>query len=350
MKKVLTISFLFCMAFGSQAQQQYTFTNFLMNDYYFNPAVAGMKNVHLANIGYRMQWVGFNEAPKTLYANFYGSVKNKGKHGYGFSILNDRSGLVSNTGFLANYVYHLKLNENQKLAFGVKPGFQQYNIKLYDAQIADEGDPILTGNVLSVGAFDMQAGLNWYSEKFFVMVSMRQIFGKAIKFTEFNDGLSKHYTGIVGFNWNLSKKKGVATDSSDTADPESVSGEDESPKKKRRDFILTPVVMMNYVAPIKPQLSFMLRGNFNHKFWTGISYRTDDALGISLGIVIKGRFNLGYSFDYSFGDIQTYNTGSHEIMLSFQTTSKKPTLDEQDEELNNSIFDENKGKKKKEKE
>src|SRR5690606_2096396 len=122
-------------------------------------------------------------------------------------------GLVSNTGFLVNYVYHLKLNEKQKLAFGVKPGFQQYNIKLYDALLADENDPMLTGNVLSTGAFDFQAGLNWYSEKFFVMLSMRHLFGKAIKFTGFNDGLAKHYTFIAGYHWNLTKKKGTEKDS-----------------------------------------------------------------------------------------------------------------------------------------
>ena len=117
MKKLLVISTFVCLAIGGHAQQQYTFTNFMMNDYYYSPAVAGMKNVHLANIGYRSQWTGFDEAPKTLYANFYGSVNNKGKHGYGVSILNDRSGLVSNTGFLVNYVYHLKINQRQKLAF-----------------------------------------------------------------------------------------------------------------------------------------------------------------------------------------------------------------------------------------
>src|SRR5690606_35628012 len=115
-----------------------------------------------------------------------------------------------------------------------------------------------------------------------------------------------------------------------------------------KDFVLTPVVMLNYVSPITPQGSIMLKATYDHKYWAGLSYRTQDALGISLGLVIKNRFHIGYSFDYTLGEIQGYNYGSHEIMLSFQTTSKKPTLDEQDEELNNSIFDENKNKKKKE--
>ncbi|MBD3637094.1 MAG: type IX secretion system membrane protein PorP/SprF [Crocinitomicaceae bacterium] len=350
MRKLLFIVAFLGLGISAQGQQQFVFTNFLMNDYYYSPAVAGMKDVHMANVGFRAQWAGFDEAPRSLYANYYGSFRNEQKHGYGASIINDRSGLVSNTGFLINYVYHLKLNETMRLAFGVKPGFQQYNIKLYDALLADEGDPMLTGNVLSTGAFDLQAGLNWYSEKFFVMASMRHIFGEAVKFTGFNDGLSKHYTAIVGYNWNLNKKKKVETDSTGTSTSGGPADETGSPKKKKKDFILTPVVMMNYVFPMKPQASFMLRASYDNKFWGGLTYRMDDAAGVSIGFVIKNRFHIGYSFDYSLGDVQNYNSGSHEIVLSFQTTSKKPSLDEQDEQLNNSIFDENKEGKKKDKE
>ena len=348
MKKLLIISLFCVLAINSQAQQQFNFTNYLMNEYYYNPAIAGTKDVHLANVGYRKQWGGFDDAPMTLYANYYGSFRNQQKHGYGASIINDRSGLVSNTGFLVNYVYHLRINEKQKLAFGVKPGFQQYNIKLYDALLADENDPMLTGNVLSTGAFDFQAGLNWYTEKFFLMVSMRHMFGKAVKFTEFNDGLAKHYTVIAGYHWNLTKKK-PETDSTgaELIEPEMIDTS-AAPVKKKKDFILSPVVMMNYVGPVTPQVSVMLKATYDNKYWAGVSYRSQDALGFSLGIVIKKRFHIGYSYESGlFNDIMGYNSGSHEIMLSFQTTNKKPTLEEQDEELNNSIFDENKGKKKK---
>lgn len=358
MKKIVIISIILFGAFAAKSQQQFVYTNFLMNDFYYSPAIAGMKDVHLANVGFRAQWAGFSEAPMSMYANFYGSVKNEQKHGYGIAINNDRSGLVSNTGFLANYVYHLKLGERQKLAFGVKPGFQQYNIKLYDAQLADEGDPQLTGNVLSTGAFDLQAGMNWYGERFFVMASMRHIFGPIISATGFNDGLAKHYTFVGGYNWLVNKKKkkkkegdeadGEGTDANITN--EATSDSTLVPKKKRKDFELMPVIMVNYVDPITPQGSIMLKATFDHKYWAGISYRTQDAAGFSLGLVIKDRLNIGYSYDYSFGDIQTFNSGSHEIMISFQTTSKKPTLDQLDEELNNSIFDDNKSGKKKRKE
>jgi type IX secretion system PorP/SprF family membrane protein len=336
MKKIFVISALFLLANIAKSQDQYVFTNFMMNDYYYNPAVAGSKDVHYANIGFRKQWAGFNEAPSTLYANFYGSVGNKMKHGYGASIVSDQSGLMQNTGFYLNYAYHIRLNDNWKLGLGIKPGYMQYNVKLYDAQLADIGDEVLTGNVLTTSAFDLNSGIHLYSKKFFFMASMRNILGNAVKFTAFNDGLSRYYTGIIGYNWLVNAKKKPDTD------------EEGNVIKRKKDFELSPVVMVNYVSPVRPQASIMLKATYDKRYWLGFTYRTDDALGVALGLTLKNRFNLGYAFDYSLGDIKAYNSGSHEIMLTFQVTSKKPSIEEQDEDLNNSIFDDNKKKKKKE--
>ena len=335
MKKLVIIALFLCgqQAFG---QQQYVFTNFMMNDFYFNPAIAGSKDVHYANIGFRKQWAGFDGAPLTLYANYYGSAGNKMKHGYGASIISDRSGLVQNTGFYLNYAYHVKLNDDWKLGLGVKPGYLQLNIKLYDAQLADPGDALLTGNILSANAFDLDAGLHLYSKEFFFMASTRNVFTDVLNFTTFNAGLSRHFTGIAGYKWLVNKKKKPETD------------EEGNVIKRKKDFELMPVIMANFVQPVQPQISGMLKATFDRKYWIGLTYRSQDAAGLALGLKIKNRFNLGYAFDYSIGDIQGYNSGSHEIMLSFQTTSKKPSLDEQDEELNNSIFDDNKKKKKEE--
>ena len=332
MKKFLYILSLLLLAGPTFAQQQRVFTNFMMNDYYYNPAIAGSKDVHLANIGFRSQWTGFNEAPVTIYGNFYGSWKNERKHGYGISIVNDRSGLVSNTSFMLNYAYHVRLGDKLRLGLGVRPGYQQFNIKLYDAQVADAGDQVLTGTVLSTGAVDLSSGINLYSDKFFVMLSMRHILGKSIQFTGFNEALSKHYTFIGGYNWLVNEKKKMPVD------------EEGKPLKKKKDFELSPILMVNYVRPIDPQASVMLRATFDKKYWVGLTYRTQDAMGVAFGIKLKERLNIGYAFDYTLGDLQGYNSGTHEIMLSFQTTSKKPSLDEQDKELNNSIFEDNKKK------
>lgn len=205
MRSALIISFLIsCLV--AMSQQQMVTTNFLMNDYYYNPAIAGSKDKHIANIAYRNQWTGFQGAPVTLFGNFYGSYKNEEKIGYGVSLVSDRNGLTQNTGLYLNYAYHFKLSEKVKLGLGVKPGYMQYRVKLYDAQLADEGDEVLTGNVLSANALDVQSGFHLYAENFFIMGAVKHLFGKAVQFTSYNANLAKHYTLIGGYNFLFEKR------------------------------------------------------------------------------------------------------------------------------------------------
>ena len=214
-----------------------------------------------------------------------------------------------------------------------------YDIKLYNAQLADVGDDLLTGNVLATSAFDLSSGLNLYSDKFFVRLSMHQMFGKAIKFTDYNSGLAKHFTAIAGYNFRAKK---ILLDSIQKTDTTNV--------KSRfvEKILIQPSVMVNYVNPIPLQVSMMLKITYNDRIWIGANYKTDDAFGGSIGVLMDSRFSIGYGYDYSFGQVQGFQGGSHEIMLSFITTTRKPSLDKRDEELNNSIFIDNKrGNKKK---
>ncbi|HYG49345.1 MAG TPA: type IX secretion system membrane protein PorP/SprF [Flavobacteriales bacterium] len=325
MKKILLI---LSVIVGGQvyAQQQATFTNYLLNNYYFNPAIAGSNNVHTANLSYRNQWVGFEGAPVTIMANFYGSYRNRGKIGYGLGIISDKTGLTNQTGVYANYAHHFKLGDKIKLGFGIRPGYIQYRVKLYDAQLADAGDEVLTGNVLSVNAVDFNGGFHLYSEKFFFMGSVSQILGEQIKFTTYNAGLNMHYQALGGVNINCHKKKAKKT------------------------FVLQPSFLLRYTEPVPMQWTAMLKGDFNKKFWAGIAYRSDDAASICIGYNFKNRLNIGYGFDYSVSKINSYQSGSHEVVISFVLTKPHAVLIQKDEELNNSIMDEMKKKHEKEQE
>ena len=311
MKRILLILSL-VIAGTSTAQQRGILSNFLLNDYYYNPAIAGSRNVHIANVSYRNQWVGFDGAPSLIMGNFQGSVKNQGKMGYGVSVVSERIGITNNTAVYANYAHHFKLSETIKLGLGIQPGFMQYRVRLYDAILADAGDDVLTGTVYSANALDVSTGFNLYSDKFFLMGSLHHLLGKEIKFTTYNSNLDFHYNVIAGYNFKFKKKK----------------------------FELQPSVMFKYTKPVPYQITGMLKGTFNNKYWVGLIYRTDDAAGISAGMKIKERISVGYGYDYTLSDLSKYQSGSHEIMLSFVITKEKPSLDKEDEDLNKSIIEE----------
>jgi type IX secretion system PorP/SprF family membrane protein len=293
-------------------QMQSTYTNFLLNEYYFNPAISGSRDVHTANMSYRNQWTGFEDAPVTVMGNFNGSVKNKGKHGYGVSVVSDRLGLMQNTGVYLNYAYHVKLGEKFKLGLGVQPGYVQYRIRLYDARIIDAGDAILTGNIYAANAVDVNSGIHLYSKKFFFMASVHQLLGQSIEFTSFNTNLKKHFVGIIGYSFQNEKSK----------------------------WAFQPAVLVRHVGPFPTQWNAMLKATFDNKYWGGLVYRSNDAAAVCAGIRLKDRYTVGYAFDYSLSRISQYQNGTHEITLSFITSKPRPQLEEEDEKLNNSIMEE----------
>lgn len=302
----------------SIAQQRAVYSNFLLNDYYYNPAIAGSRGKQVANLTYRNQWVGFDGAPTMMLGNFYGSLKKHENIGYGVALISQNTGITQSTGIYLNYAHHFKLSEKVTMGLGIQPGYLQYRVKLYDAQLVDQGDDVLTGSVYSANAVDFNTGFHLYSDKFFVMGSVHHLLGKRIQFTSYNSNLAFHFNGILGYNFNFN------------ADP----------KKKKKPFDIQPSVMIRYTNPIPVQWTGMIKATFNKKYWVGLLYRSDDAIGISMGMEVKERFSVGYGFDYTLSKLSSYQAGSHEVTLSFIINKTKPSLAEEDNELNNSIIEE----------
>ena len=321
MKKLLyTIVLIVLTTLTAQSQQIGMYSDFMMNRFYYNPAFAGSEEALVLNAGYRAQWVGFDNAPSSFNFNILGSVKNRGKVGYGVGVYNENSGLMNTTGIRLNYAHHIKLSEKIKLGLGIQPGFFQYRIRLYDAIKADEGDGVLTGNVHSTNAFDINMGFNLYSKNFFVMASAQRILGKMIKFTGFNSQLQFHFNAIAGYNIHFEKQR----------------------------IELQPSILIQHTQPVPLQVSPMLKLKYDGKYSLGVMYRHDDAVGINAGYTWNNRLTVAYGYDISINALRKYNSGSHEIMLSFIINNKKPTLEELDDKLNNSILeDTNKNSKNK---
>lgn len=311
MKHILLIIITFGISFA-QAQETGIFSNFLQNDFFYNAAVAGSKDFSQLRVGYRNQWMGFSGAPINAYAAYYGSLNNLQKHGYGVSVVNENLGLTNKTGFYLNYAYHIKLSEKAHLGLGVRPGYVQYNVKLYNAQVADQGDNVLTGTVYSANAMDINTGFNFYTKNFFVMGAFNHLLTNNIRFTSYNQALAFNYNFMSGYTFAFPKKK----------------------------FELTPAVLVRYVRPVPLQWSAQLRGTFNGKYWASLVYRSDDAAGVSVGMMIKERLGISYGYDFPLGGLRKQNSGSHELSISFIINKKKPTLEEEDEKLNQSIEDE----------
>ncbi|MFX7804404.1 type IX secretion system membrane protein PorP/SprF, partial [Acinetobacter baumannii] len=57
------------------AQQRPHYSQYIMNNFIINPAVAGIENYTDVKLSHRMQWVGLQDAPVTTYATIQGPLQ-----------------------------------------------------------------------------------------------------------------------------------------------------------------------------------------------------------------------------------------------------------------------------------
>ncbi len=290
----------------ASAQQLPLSTNYLLNNYAYNPAVAGSMKDMVVNINYRNQWVGFADAPKSYGISLHSGLGKEKKAAVGALLNSDNTGLLSRTSGYLTFAYHVKLNKTYKLGLGVSVGMLQYRIKLYDAKTADGGDALLTGNLLSNNVFDSNGGLYLYSDKLFVGVSGYQYLNNKITWKDSKSNLNAQYYVTAGYMITASKKISVQ-----------------------------PSVLVKFSKPVPVQPEFSVRAFYNKVFWIGASYRLHDATSILAGVTaLKNKLTVGYAYDIPNTKIRTYTSGSHEITLTYQFIKPKRKLNADEEELN----------------
>jgi type IX secretion system PorP/SprF family membrane protein len=65
------------------------------------------------------------------------------------------------------------------------------------------------------------------------------------------------------------------------------------------------------------QMDVALRLYYKRDFWGGLAYRTGSAIIITLGARSNNLY-FGYAYDFTLNPLQTYSTGSHELMISLK--------------------------------
>jgi hypothetical protein len=59
------------------------------------------------------------------------------------------------------------------------------------------------------------------------------------------------------------------------------------------------------------QAEFNVKLQYRDVIWVGASYRQFDGYAAMLGFNVANTFNVGYSFDYTKTDLQTFTKGTH---------------------------------------
>ncbi|CAM1361384.1 Type IX secretion system membrane protein, PorP/SprF family [Tenacibaculum sediminilitoris] len=271
------------------AQQDPQLTQYMYNTVSFNPAYAGSNNGLDINLLHRSQWVGLDGAPKTQAFSINTPIGG-GNTALGLSAINDAIGPAEELYVTADFSHTLLLNNDVKLAFGLKGGIQSLRVDYTKLNTYDPTDVQLQQNV-SQTAPQVGAGTFLYTDKWYLGASVPNLL-KTDYYDEFTISTAAkrlHVFVIGGYVFQLN-----------------------------HNLKFKPATLIKVVsgAPI----GFDVSANFlfNEKFTLGMSYRLDSSVSALAGFQISKSIMLGYTYDFDTTELARYNSGSHEFFMRFQ--------------------------------
>jgi type IX secretion system PorP/SprF family membrane protein len=315
MKKLIYILFFVIIEQTSFGQQLPLYSQYLYNKFLINPAVAGSDGYTSVNLTARKQWIGLPGSPQTFslsvqtrFLKHHAYVKpaknnktvfrpqNDAKVGLGASVFSNQSGLIERTGFQFAYAYHIWLQRMTQLSLGLSFTGTYFKINEKMLTLEDQNDPLLNDN-LRRGIFipDATFGLYLLNHQYNMGFSINQIFGGSAKignpaYSSYK--LYRHY--YVFGNYSFEYGKSI---------------------ELRPDLLIMMSEAQNPV--VSPLVEFGMSFIYNQSFWTGLSYRTSGAVIANVGVKVKNMF-MGYSLDFTFGEIQRITYGTHELNIAWK--------------------------------
>lgn len=297
MNKMKKLTLLFVSIFmGSmlQAQQLPQLSQFMLNDFAVNPAIAGMHDSYQIKTSVRNQWVGIEDAPKTTLLSIYG--KSSDHVGLGGSVFNDQVGPTSRAGASLTYAYHLNFTDEVKMSMALSGGFTQFKIDKVGWNTFHTDDPLMDGAEAVNLVPDATFGLNIYEEdKWYLGIAVPQLLNSKLTLIDedFVNNISVDMDGSLSRHIYVMGMYNIEVD---------------------HYWNLQPSVLFKTVSN-QNQLDMGLKTIYSDKFWMGMDYRTNGDISALLGFIIQEKFMIGYSYDIPNPDISQYTSGSHEFMF-----------------------------------
>jgi type IX secretion system PorP/SprF family membrane protein len=292
--------------------QDPVFSQFYAAPLQINPAFAGVADAPRISVNYRDQWPSWPNAYRTYSIGFEQRLPD-GAGGLGLQVLADDAGngLYRTMAFHGSYSYHLQVNADYFLKFGLEAGILQSRLDWDQLVFGDQLNPV-DGNAgggtvseearpagLAAAAVDIGAGLLLHNSRAYLGISARHLNRPEENFISANEGLR------VGRPMRLTAHAGL-------------------------QFGFAEGNNLKYPSFISPNLLFIRQADFvqinagtylsYQAMFGGVWYRhsggNPDA-AIALIGVREGIFRFGYSYDLTISPLGGQRTGgAHEISMT----------------------------------
>lgn len=305
-KKVFTALLLLYATVG-WTQQDPQLSQYMFNNFYYNPAFAGTDGVMKMSLLHRSQWLGYaptfddGGAPTTQLLSFQMPLAVL-KGGVGGYFVNDNLGPVTNMELQGSYAYYIPVRGG-RISLGVRAGFVSQKVDFDKFRAIDPNDPLLQRSGTETQARpDFAFGALYRKEKFYIGAGLNHLSQPAYDFGLSQDNqLKRHlyFTAAYFYEMNFD-------------------------------------VRFQFVGLLKSDLvksSFDLGvlAYLRNTMWGGLSFRQSDAISLLLGysFLEDKSLSLGYSLDYVINDQEAKQATSHEFMVSYTlpvSTSRKKVI------------------------
>jgi type IX secretion system PorP/SprF family membrane protein len=314
MQAGIKILILWCFAAAGSAwvsaQQTPLYSQYMLNKFLVNPAVAGGNSYTTVNLIAREQYLGFVNAPRTVALTGQTRLMNDSyimrklqvrkdasqasriaRVGLGGSIFSDRNGIISKTGLQLSYAYHINFDNSFQLSMGLTGSVFQFKLDDSEEYIVDPADPLLLGSRKQFWVPDATFGVFITNNKLYGGAAMTDLFGSKLKLgsSYFQDNFrtARNYTVMGGYRMPLAT-----------------------------DFLLEPSFLLRAnVYGLTGDIN--VRAFYMSDYWLGLSWRTDNSLITMAGVTID-MFYFGYAYDATLGTLRNYSSGSHELILGIR--------------------------------
>ncbi|MGC6533168.1 MAG: type IX secretion system membrane protein PorP/SprF [Flavobacteriales bacterium] len=296
MKRILLIVIAAVLACQADGQQLPRRTQFALNPYLINPAVAGTKLYTPIMVTYRNQWAGFTSAPTTATLSAHTSLPNRVGIG-GIFFTDNTGGAIQRTGVELTGSYHVDLNNQDAVSFGLSGILGQYTFDNEVLEVWDQGDQALQGGMESTLMLDANFGMMVYGQNY--------SFGFA-------------FPNLVQTKLNLDSD--VAPDDNRNARHYYFMANYEYPINEA--LTLSPKGLIKFTGASPVQFDMHLQVAFQDVVWGGLTYRHKDAIAFGFGANLAGVV-VGYSYDLTVTDARNFSPHTHELTVGYRIYSQR---------------------------
>lgn len=300
MSKPLKYIVLFMLLFGGviNGQDYIQSSDYIINPYALNQAMAGYFGYSEVHADYRKQWIKIYGGPETYNVSGFGNIYQH-KMWLGGEVYRDQAGPLKRIKADVSYSYILQTGDNQNLFFGVWGSYYQNSINFNNLTGIDPNDPLLNHlNALSGSTFNVGFGIVYNSYNFNIGFAMpNAMANKSIYLTpdKISFSMQRDFLFHVSNLFRLSDSW---------------------------QFQAMGVYEKTVNEPANVDVSAMFF--LDERFWAGGLYRSGGIAAASVGGYLGAGLSVNYSYEMGLSGINKYSGASQEISISFRFGMRGP--------------------------